>query len=198
MATVRESARSQEPGHACNALPDASCDKSHPALDLATSLAAGALSGNCRIIDSFSESKCAARPDRVSHHFQSLEAGLIGNQRALVRGPMKLLMSIALSAFVSTGCLAIDPTSTDSSQPADSTALDDIVARHAGDGLLMPDRVPIRDASGAFTTVSSHGFIDLGNEFFQDLGSNGRRCVSCHLPTAAWSITPGQVRAVFE
>jgi hypothetical protein len=62
----------------------------------------------------------------------------------------------------------------------------------------MPDRVPIRDASGAFTTVSSQGFIDLGNEFFQDLGSNGRRCVSCHLPTAGWTVTPAQLRAVFD
>jgi len=111
---------------------------------------------------------------------------------------MKLLMSIALSAFVSTGCLAIDPTSTDSSQSADSTDLDDIVARHAGGSLQIPNHVPIRDASGAFTTVSSHGFIDLGNEFFQDLGSNGRRCVTCHLPTAGWTVTPAQLRAVFD
>jgi cytochrome c peroxidase len=56
----------------------------------------------------------------------------------------------------------------------------------------------MNDATGVFTTVSSQGYIDLGNEFFQDLGSNGRRCVSCHVPTAGWSITPAQLQAVFD
>jgi cytochrome c peroxidase len=68
------------------------------------------------------------------------------------------------------------------------------VARHAPS---LPSNLLLPDASGSFATVSTTGNIDLGNEFFQDLGTNGRRCVSCHLPTAAWSITPSQVRAVF-
>ncbi|HMG56709.1 MAG TPA: hypothetical protein VK601_24580 [Kofleriaceae bacterium] len=71
-----------------------------------------------------------------------------------------------------------------------------VVERHRS--LQLPSNLPLPDATGAFTTVSTTGSIDLGNEFFQDLGSNGRRCVSCHLPTAAWSITPAQVRLVFE
>jgi len=62
----------------------------------------------------------------------------------------------------------------------------------------LPNHVPVADPTGSFTTVSTTGSIDLDNAFFQDLGSNGRRCVSCHLPSAAWSITPGQVRAVFD
>jgi hypothetical protein len=49
-----------------------------------------------------------------------------------------------------------------------------------------------------FTTVSSHGFIDLENGFFQDLGSNGRRCVSCHVPTSGWTVTPRQLQETFE
>jgi len=63
---------------------------------------------------------------------------------------------------------------------------------------LLPDHVPFANASGLATTVSRTGSIDLDNEFFQDLGSNGRRCVSCHLPSAGWGITPGQLRAVFD
>jgi cytochrome c peroxidase len=62
----------------------------------------------------------------------------------------------------------------------------------------LANNVPFPDPTGYATTVSTTGSIDLGNEFFQDLGANGRRCVSCHLPSAGWSITPGQVRAVFE
>jgi cytochrome c peroxidase len=53
------------------------------------------------------------------------------------------------------------------------------------------------DASGVITTQSRAGFVDFGNEFFQDLGANGRRCVSCHLPSMGWTITPAQVRVVF-
>lgn len=62
----------------------------------------------------------------------------------------------------------------------------------------LPNDVPFRDATGFISTVSSVGSIDLGNEFFQDLGANGRRCVSCHLPTTGWTITPEVTRAVFE
>ena len=62
----------------------------------------------------------------------------------------------------------------------------------------LPNGVPFRNASGFTSTVSSAGRIDLTNEFFQDLGTNGRRCVSCHLPTAGWSIVPSQVQEVFE
>ncbi|MEO8553584.1 MAG: hypothetical protein ABI678_26605, partial [Kofleriaceae bacterium] len=53
--------------------------------------------------------------------------------------------------------------------------------------------------SGWGTTVSTiNGGIDLSNPYFQDLGTNGRRCVSCHLPTAGWGITPPQVREIFN
>ena len=62
----------------------------------------------------------------------------------------------------------------------------------------LPNGVPIPNATGATATVSASGTIDLTNEFFQDLGTNGRRCVSCHLPTAGWTITPAQVQLVFR
>lgn len=62
----------------------------------------------------------------------------------------------------------------------------------------IPNGVPVKNAHGFATTISTAGSIDLTNEFFQDLGENGRRCVTCHLPTAGWTITPEQVRAVFE
>ncbi len=61
----------------------------------------------------------------------------------------------------------------------------------------LPNNIPFRNPSGYATTVSSAGYIDLTNEFFQDLGVNGRRCVTCHLPTAGWGITPEQVQEIF-
>src|SRR3954467_6507260 len=62
----------------------------------------------------------------------------------------------------------------------------------------LPNHVPVLDATGTFATASERGFIDLRNEFFQNLGTNGRRCVSCHVPTAGWTVTPRQLEAVFE
>src|SRR5205807_7910554 len=62
----------------------------------------------------------------------------------------------------------------------------------------LPNGLPFPNPTGFASTFSTSGRIDLGNEFFQDLGANGRRCVSCHLPTAGWTIVPSQVQAVFE
>jgi hypothetical protein len=82
--------------------------------------------------------------------------------------------------------------------PADLRADDSLGAtqferlRSLPNGLLFPN------SSGFAATYSTAGRIDLGNEFFQDLGANGRRCVSCHLPSAGWTITPSQVQAIFE
>ncbi|CAN5590165.1 hypothetical protein BH11MYX1_BH11MYX1_42860 [soil metagenome] len=63
---------------------------------------------------------------------------------------------------------------------------------------ILPNHLAIPNSSGWGSTVSTTGGIDLGNPYFQDLGTNGRRCVSCHLPTAGWSVTPPQLREVFN
>jgi cytochrome c peroxidase len=63
---------------------------------------------------------------------------------------------------------------------------------------FLPNGTPIHNDLGATATISTQGSIDLENEFFQDLGTNGRRCVSCHLPTAGWTITPAQVQKIFD
>ena len=80
----------------------------------------------------------------------------------------------------------------------ETSDLDSVVARRCDGDNRLANNVPVRDATGVFTTVSSHGSIDLNNEFFQDLGSNGRRCVSCHVPTVGWTITPAQLQNTFE
>jgi len=62
----------------------------------------------------------------------------------------------------------------------------------------LPNGLPFPNPSGFASTFSTAGRIDLTNEFFQDLGANGRRCVSCHLPSAGWTIVPSQVQAIFD
>jgi len=62
-----------------------------------------------------------------------------------------------------------------------------------GDGPL----IVVENGAGLMGTFSTAGEIDLQNPFFQDLGTNGRRCVSCHQADSAWSITPENVQRRF-
>lgn len=73
-----------------------------------------------------------------------------------------------------------------------------IISHYGDNQRRIPNHIPLRDADGVFATDSAQGFIDLGNEFFQSLGTNGRRCVSCHVPTAGWTVTPKQLRTTFD
>jgi len=153
-----------------------------------------------------------AHPEFVSLQIDSLDPmrpGAAGAKAARM-DTRKVVMLVALLASVN-GCAA-DGSDADTGDAADdstsgnmmdeSTAasdLDTVFALHGDDRLnRLPNNVPVADATGVFTTISKHGFIDLNNEFFQDLGTNGRRCVSCHVPTAGWSITPRELQTVFD
>jgi hypothetical protein len=115
---------------------------------------------------------------------------------------MKLHAVLVLGGLLANaaGCVANDDDD-DAAEATTATStsdLDSIVTRHVDPRNRLPNHVPMFDDTGVFTTVSSQGFIDLGNPFFQPLGVNGRRCVSCHVPTVGWTITPPQLQAVFE
>src|SRR2546422_7348674 len=62
----------------------------------------------------------------------------------------------------------------------------------------LPNGLPFPNPTGFASTFSTAGRIDLGNEFFQNLGATGRRCVRCPLPSAGWPTPPPQVQATFE
>lgn len=59
------------------------------------------------------------------------------------------------------------------------------------------DGVTFANASG-WLRVAGLEDTDLDNPFFQALGTNGRRCVTCHRPAQGWSITPAELRARFD
>ena len=64
--------------------------------------------------------------------------------------------------------------------------------------IIAPFQI-FQDPNGAFATLNLSGPTDTTtNPFFQDLGSNGRRCVTCHQPSDAWSVTPLHIQARFE
>ena len=53
--------------------------------------------------------------------------------------------------------------------------------------------------SGVLRTITlDGGDLDLSNPFFRSLGSNGRSCVSCHVPSTAWTISPAELRHRFN
>src|ERR1700742_4642053 len=106
-----------------------------------------------------------------------------------------------LVTLLASGC-AVDAGSAtdggDMDNSVEAADLDAAVAPPTDNNNQIANNVPAADATGVFTTVSAHGSIDLNNEFFQDLGTNGRRCVSCHVPTVGWTITPGQLKTGFN
>jgi cytochrome c peroxidase len=69
----------------------------------------------------------------------------------------------------------------------------------AGDGDIIPSFAVFPDPSGFFATVNQAGpIVESSNPFFQDLGTNGRSCVTCHQPNDAFSIAPPHIRDRFE
>ena len=63
---------------------------------------------------------------------------------------------------------------------------------------LLPNNLPFANSSGLHATFSTNGSIDLRNEFFQNLGTNGRNCSTCHRAEEGWTITPAGVQARFN
>ena len=60
-----------------------------------------------------------------------------------------------------------------------------------------PNLQGFANAAGQSRTFNAKGAIDTANPFFQDIGANGRRCVTCHEAHAGWSITPEHVQERF-
>jgi cytochrome c peroxidase len=60
-----------------------------------------------------------------------------------------------------------------------------------------PSVLVTADDTGRLSTLNVNGDFDLTNPFFQELGTNGRTCNSCHQPDQGWTITPAVVQQRF-
>jgi cytochrome c peroxidase len=68
----------------------------------------------------------------------------------------------------------------------------------AASGQSLPNLFPLPNHSGLLETYNvNHAPISLHGAFFQSLGTNGRSCSSCHLPTEGWSISAEEVQLRF-
>jgi hypothetical protein len=62
---------------------------------------------------------------------------------------------------------------------------------------IDPNFLAFDNADGQLRTFNPRGALDLDNPFFQELGTNGRSCGTCHQPQDAWTITPATAQARF-
>jgi cytochrome c peroxidase len=72
------------------------------------------------------------------------------------------------------------------------------VAAAPKDPKVLPNLFPFPNPSGVLRTFSTTGKLDMTGPFFQDLGTNGRTCVTCHQPGEAWSISAANVEKRFQ
>src|SRR5436309_4473912 len=64
---------------------------------------------------------------------------------------------------------------------------------------VIPQRAMDADSSGVVSTYQPGGAtLTSGNAFFQNLGTNGRTCFTCHQPQNGWTISAASARARFE
>ena len=55
------------------------------------------------------------------------------------------------------------------------------------------------NSAGVLRSYTLDGIpLDRTNPFFQDLGTNGRSCASCHVPSSGWAIAPAEVQERFR
>jgi cytochrome c peroxidase len=80
---------------------------------------------------------------------------------------------------------------------AEDETLGEIAIESVGTGTIKNNH-PISNELGVSATFSDQGLVDLGNEFFQDLGVNERTCGSCHKPAEGWTVSVKGVNDAFE
>ncbi len=80
-----------------------------------------------------------------------------------------------------------------------SCGIADAQAPQGSQGKVSPSALYLPNSSGVLEVLFTDGrTFDLTNPFFQSLGTNGRRCFSCHRPADGWTITPVTIQAVFR
>lgn len=62
----------------------------------------------------------------------------------------------------------------------------------------LTNGVTFTNPTGDARTFNPTGNTDESNAFFQDLGTNGRRCSTCHDPAAGWTVRPDLLQARFD
>jgi len=98
-----------------------------------------------------------------------------GSKRSLVPRPMRMALLVGLLVAAIAG-LAFSDSS----------------------GMVLPKLQVFLDPDGAFATINAGGPTDTStNPFFLAMGTNERKCVTCHEPSDAFTITPPHLQQRF-
>jgi hypothetical protein len=104
----------------------------------------------------------------------------------------------ALAAAAVVGCsgdLGEDP----SAKPGAAGLQVSSESRLAFEPHALPNGFPFLNPAGLASTYSTTGGdVDLTGEFFTSLGTNGRTCGTCHLPSDGWTVIPSHIQERFE
>ncbi|HKW25266.1 MAG TPA: hypothetical protein VJN48_05745 [Terriglobales bacterium] len=65
-------------------------------------------------------------------------------------------------------------------------------------GSTLPNPLNSADSTGTLSTYNTGGGVDLSNTFFQNLGTNGRTCGTCHVAQDGWTVAPPDIQARFN
>jgi cytochrome c peroxidase len=65
-------------------------------------------------------------------------------------------------------------------------------------GRHLPLGLPAPNASGIAQTVVAGRAVSADEPFFRTLGTNGRACATCHVPSEGWSLEPADVQRRFD
>ena len=63
---------------------------------------------------------------------------------------------------------------------------------------FIPNLQGYSNTSGTLRTYSTLGDLDQANDFFQSLGTNGRRCSTCHMLSQGLGLSAAMARQIFE
>src|SRR4051812_41553534 len=69
-----------------------------------------------------------------------------------------------------------------------------LTSTRAGAAGVIANLSSFENGSGQSRTFNPRGVLTPDNPFFQDLGTNGRTCATCHQASEGWSITPAGVQ----
>lgn len=69
--------------------------------------------------------------------------------------------------------------------------------RHTAADEPQRNQLLFANGAGVQQTITTADSFDFDNPFFQDLGTNGRTCFTCHRPDQAWTVTPERIRERF-
>lgn len=94
--------------------------------------------------------------------------------------PRKLSRSVSAGVLTAGIVLAVAALRGDEAQPA------------------IPNGAHFPNPGGTSQTISTAGKVDLTGPFFQNLGSNGRTCATCHQPGDGMSVSAAHIQQRFD